>query len=186
MNAVSQIVIERNSIPVTESGCWLWLRGRDECGYGHTWINGAPARAHRASYEAFVGPIATGLCVCHKCDVPACVNPQHLFLASHRDNILDAVRKGRLGQQKKTQCNRGHDFTVDNTRINGNGARVCITCQRTRSREHMRATRANRPDVYKAWLNAANDARRNRKDGTIGKGSSSRRTYGGDDPKSKG
>lgn len=75
----------------TNGGCWLWARSTVPGGYGKL----RRVRSHRASYEAFKGPIPDGLFVCHKCDVPACVNPDHLFLGTSRDNIDDMVAKGR-------------------------------------------------------------------------------------------
>lgn len=76
-------------------GCWLWSRATTTKGRGQVWINGAVRRASRVFYERFVGPIHSDLHVLHKCDVPQCVNPAHLFLGTHADNMADMVQKGR-------------------------------------------------------------------------------------------
>jgi hypothetical protein len=81
--------------PVTESGCWLWTARTDKQGYGHFTVSGAKKLAHRFSYELYVEHIPDGLCVCHKCDTPGCVNPKHLFLGTRADNNLDKKQKGR-------------------------------------------------------------------------------------------
>lgn len=76
--------------------CWLWKGAHSPKGYGHIQVDGRYEKAHRLAYRLYVGPIGEGLVVCHACDVPACVNPAHLWLGTTRENILDAKAKGRL------------------------------------------------------------------------------------------
>ncbi len=92
--AIRQRILDR-SIPVTESGCWLWEGWVHPSGYCRTSINNVTKLAHRVSFEAFRGPIAKGLLVCHRCDVRTCVNPNHLFLGTSNDNNQDMFVKGR-------------------------------------------------------------------------------------------
>lgn len=77
------------------SGCWLWMGSTFGFGYGRFWFNKSEMPAHRWSYEYHKGPIPDGLCVLHKCDTPACVNPDHLFLGTKADNNKDRENKGR-------------------------------------------------------------------------------------------
>lgn len=87
--------IEKWSIPEPNTGCVLWTGSLVNDTYGQLSFRGESHRAHRASYQAFKGPIPPGLYVLHHCDTPACVKPEHLFLGTAGDNARDCARKGR-------------------------------------------------------------------------------------------
>jgi hypothetical protein len=82
--------------PEPTSGCWLWVGTEDFNGYGKFTYKGArDSQAHRVSHELFNGPIPDGLVVRHKCDVRCCVNPNHLELGTQKENLHDAISRGR-------------------------------------------------------------------------------------------
>lgn len=84
--------------PDLNSGCWIWSGSFANNGYGRIDIAGRRVSAHRLAYEVTFGTIPAGMCVCHRCDTPACVNPDHLFLGSNADNVADKVAKGRTAR----------------------------------------------------------------------------------------
>ena len=80
------------------SGCWLWSGGVGSDGYGKISVGTKTMQAHRLSYEVFKGNIGT-MQVLHRCDVPCCVNPSHLFLGTNIDNVMDKIRKNRQSRK---------------------------------------------------------------------------------------
>lgn len=88
--------LDNSTIPVTESGCWLWDGYCMPNGYGVVRDDErTKILAHRASYAVHNGPIPKGMNVCHSCDVPSCVNPSHLWVGTQADNLDDMTKKGR-------------------------------------------------------------------------------------------
>lgn len=86
--------MEKVAVPEDGSACWLWTGPKHEKGYGLFNFRGLKVRAHRFAAAGFRMP-ETKLWACHRCDVPACVNPDHLFFARPIDNTLDMIQKGR-------------------------------------------------------------------------------------------
>jgi hypothetical protein len=97
--AGSKEYISENS-EIDINGCWIWKKFKNNKGYGKSGLKGNPILAHRLSYLTFVGEIPNNLHVLHNCDNPACVNPKHLFLGNHQDNMNDKVNKNRQARLK--------------------------------------------------------------------------------------
>lgn len=79
-----------------EDGCWIWQFATSQQGYGVMRSGGENRRSHRVSYELHVGPLDDDLQINHKCHVEACVNPDHLYQGTHKDNMQDASEAGSL------------------------------------------------------------------------------------------
>lgn len=96
--------IKRNDLEsyMDKSGdCWIWTDRVNAWGYGFYTEDGKTKFSHREMYKRYIGQIAEGLVVMHKCDNPSCCNPKHLEIGSHRDNQLDKVKKGRQATGEK-------------------------------------------------------------------------------------
>jgi hypothetical protein len=81
--------------------CWEWQYATNNLGYGFFRNNDKMRLAHRVSYEINNGPIPSGMCVCHLCDNPVCVNPDHLWLGTVKENMHDMIKKGRANKRTK-------------------------------------------------------------------------------------
>ena len=111
---------------VLEGGCWEWQRALTRGGYGSaTLASGECRRAHRWVYESRIGPIPDGLQLDHLCRNKRCVNPDHLEPVTHAENQ-------RRAAATRTNCKHGHEFTIENTYLNG-GGRHCRTCMAAKS-----------------------------------------------------
>ena len=131
--------IWNNSVPEPNTGCWLWLKSITRRGYGRLLVPSMKQRsAHRVSYFLSNGhnPSPEEF-ICHKCDNPLCVNPQHLFIGDAKTNTQDMVLKGRQANLRKTHCLRGHEFTPENIVYNKlrRSCRICKNAKRKARRE---------------------------------------------------
>lgn len=120
--------------------CWLWLAAKDVDGYGSF----GDGRAHRFSFSLAAGR-APKMLVCHKCDNPPCVNPDHLFEGTPKDNTLDMVRKGRYHSPMatKTHCPKGHEYAGRNLIVE----RYRLITGKTATRRHCRACHLPRNEM---------------------------------------
>lgn len=108
-------------------GCWNWTGHTSPDGYGILRIQGATRYMPRYSWEKVNGPMPDGLEPDHLCRNRACVNPDHLEPVTHKVNILRGESPTAINA-RKTRCNRGHEFTPENTYVQRNGGRLCRAC----------------------------------------------------------
>jgi len=119
----------------SENGCWLWTASVSTGGYGNFSLDGGTHPAHRVAYEANIGPIPDGLELDHLCRTRNCVNPNHLEIVTHIEN----VRRGNSGlyQRSKTHCKKGHPYFGRNLYIYPGGSkRACKACVAASARRH--------------------------------------------------
>lgn len=102
-------------VVVDHRGCWIYQgkkEGRKGARYGCIMVGGKHVKAHRLSYSIHVGPIPEGKCVCHRCDVPLCVNPDHLFIGTQLENLSDMDSKRRRAVGVRNGVSKLDDETV--------------------------------------------------------------------------
>ena len=112
--------------------CWNWTAYKNKNGYGKFMLEAGTksVRAARFAYISTHGQFDPALSVCHRCDNPPCVNPRHLFLGSHQDNMDDMTAKGRriIWNTALTHCKRGHEFVSAGFYTTKAGTRQCKAC----------------------------------------------------------
>jgi hypothetical protein len=113
--------------------CWLWKGHIDKNGYGKY----GPKVAHRVVWTLLIGEIPKGKQLNHKdeiCSHRHCVNPEHLYVGTQKQNIQDMIKSGTHPMKSKTHCKRGHEFIKNNIyKTSHPGGRACATCERARS-----------------------------------------------------
>jgi hypothetical protein len=131
-----------DNITIDDNGCWLMRPAQYGYAVVQVYTNGKQklVRAHRYSYQVFVGSIPEGLVICHTCDVKNCVNPEHLVAGTQKENIQDALNKGIFGACK-THCKRGHELSENNLyymfqKGRNTTVRQCKTCWKLRDKKY--------------------------------------------------
>jgi hypothetical protein len=143
-----------------DGDCLIWT-GNVVRRYGHICLtfpkrNEKTVKAHRLSFALFKGKIPKGLYVLHTCDRPLCINPEHLWLGTAKDNMLDMSDKGRSPKQKNTHCPKGHPLSGENLRMpkpkrgNHRPWRRCRTCDQESLRRYRERRKVSRSEFMAA------------------------------------
>ena len=115
--------------------CWLWTGGISSSGYGSICVDKKYYGVHTIAARVWLKDFSYFLQVLHKCNVRLCFNPDHIYMGTPRDNIIDMINAGNHNMARKTHCKHGHEFTPENTRIY-KGKRACKICLKIARRWH--------------------------------------------------
>ena len=145
--------------PEPNSGCWLWDSSytcTKQRPYGRFTIRNEHFPAHRWIYEFYNGQVPKNLVIDHKCRNTICVNPNHLRVLTHKENLLCGVGFS-ANNKAKMRCSRGHEFSGDNLHITKTGRRQCLACRKINNDEFYKIykyTRIRIKNPTKAMLKA--------------------------------
>lgn len=141
-------------IPEPNSGCWLWLAAHNADGYGRYHVPGRLALAHRAAFEALIGPVPDGFELDHKqCQTPCCVNPAHVEAVTPLVNWQRGNAPSRAAAERD-HCINGHPYEDGDVRVSASGdfvQRVCRQCRRAGLKKHRKAHHAERMAYQRAY-----------------------------------
>ena len=121
----------RARVAVSVGGCWLWQGYANDLGYSQVFCRGKRWMTHRLAYALWKGPVADDMQVCHTCDKPSCINPDHLWLGTNLANQIDSLQKRRHANARKTHCPHGHSYAEHGER-RADGRRNCRACHAER------------------------------------------------------
>lgn len=151
--------------------CWLWTGALNARGYGSLATDTKTMSAHRYSYIIHKGEIPDGLIICHTCDVPSCVNPEHLWAGTYSENTRDMFDKGRQGtsNRKKDGCRKGHSFdefeplvyVKKQGRQVGKEYRICRECKRINDSKRVGKNIESMSEYNRANRDKLNEQKRN-------------------------
>lgn len=130
--------------------CWQWIGGVNSSGYGQFYIERQPHRSHIISYRLIVGKVPEGLELDHLCRNRRCVRPTHLEPVTHRVNCLRGISPAAICAQK-TECSKGHPFTVENTYVDRLGKRHCRTCRKAANKKWVAEISPERAEELRAY-----------------------------------
>ena len=125
------------------AGCWNWTGSKNSWGYGCIRYNQKNDGAHRVAWILKYGKIPKGLCVLHRCDNPACVRPDHLFLGTQMDNMQDRKKKGKYNVPEMAICKRGHKINEKSDLYITAGQSNCRKCYRWRYHLYYKGRKAS-------------------------------------------
>ncbi len=151
-------------VPVTETGCWLWIGSAYSNGYGQMGFKGRSHLAHRLSYQAHIGPIPDGLTIDHLCRVRCCINPAHLEAVTQSVNVSRGIvsTDHAWGPPRKTHCPKGHAY--DPTHRSKLGQSICRACGLAQAKgyyaRNSEAVKARLKEKWPARSERINAARR--------------------------
>lgn len=135
MENITEVIINNFYDRVTKTNtCWIWNGSRLKFGHGNLRVNGKHILAHRFSWIVANNREPENL-ILHTCDNPICVNPEHLYDGTHKQNTVDSVDRKRHYEAAKTHCQYGHEFSLENTYLYKN-SRICKVCRNRRNLEH--------------------------------------------------